>query len=30
MSGFEIGDTGAVGTKNLSYIRAKAGMARAT
>jgi hypothetical protein len=30
MSGFEIGDTGAVGTKNLSYIRAKAGMARVT
>jgi ubiquinone/menaquinone biosynthesis C-methylase UbiE len=26
-SGFEIGDTGAVGTKNLSYIRAKAGTA---
>ena len=29
-SGFEIGDTGAVGTKNLSYIRAKAGTARVT
>lgn len=29
-SGFKIGDTGAVGTKNLSYIRAKAGTARVT
>jgi ubiquinone/menaquinone biosynthesis C-methylase UbiE len=29
-SGFEIDDTGAVGTRNLNYIRAKAGAARLT
>jgi hypothetical protein len=27
-SGFEINDTGAVGTRNLNYIRTKAGAAQ--